>query len=55
VLTANTDFAHGKSLFPSAETAVATADFLVDGATILRFTGRSFRTPREITGAPLED
>jgi DNA replication protein DnaC len=55
VLTANTGFAHWKTLFPSEATAVATADRLVDGATILRFTGKSFRTPREITGAPLED
>ena len=55
VLTANTGFAHWKSLFPSEATAVATADRLVDGATILRFTGKSFRIPREITGAPLED
>jgi DNA replication protein DnaC len=55
VLTANTGFAHWKTLFPSEATAVATADRLVDGATILRFTGKSFRIPREITGAPLED
>lgn len=55
VLTANTGFAHWKTLFPSESTAVATADRLVDEATILRFTGKSFRTPREITGAPLDD
>jgi len=55
VLTANTGFANWKTLFPSEATAVATADRLVDGATILRFTGKSYRKPREITGAPLED
>lgn len=55
VLTANTGFTKWKNLFPSEATAVATADRLVDGATILRFTGKSFRQPREIVGAPLED
>jgi len=55
VLTANTGFANWKTLFPSEATAVATADRLVDAATILRFTGKSYRKPREITGAPLED
>jgi hypothetical protein len=34
---------------------MATVDRLVDRATILRFTGKSSRQPREICGAPLED
>jgi len=55
VLTANTGFSKWRSLFPSEATAVATVDRLVDGATILRFTGKSFRQPRDIVGAPLED
>ncbi len=55
VLTANTGFSKWKSLFPSEATAVATVDRLVDSATILRFTGKSFRQPRNIVGAPLED
>ena len=55
VLTANTGFSKWKSLFPSEATAVATVDRLVDRATILRFTGKSFRQPRDIVGAPLED
>jgi DNA replication protein DnaC len=55
VLTANTGFQHWKNLFPSESAAVATVDRLVDRATILRFTGKSFRQPREICGAPLED
>ena len=55
VLAANTGFAKWKSLFPSEETAVATVDRLVDRSTILRFTGKSMRDPKEITGAPLED
>lgn len=55
VLTANTGFSKWKNLFPSEATAVATVDRLVDGATILRFTGKSFRQPRDIVGAPLEE
>jgi DNA replication protein DnaC len=55
VLTANRGFSAWKRLFPSEATAVATADRLIDGATILRFTGKSFRKPREVIGAPLDD
>ena len=55
VLTANTGFSKWRSLFPSEATAVATVDRLVDSATILRFTGKSFRQPRDIVGAPLEN
>ena len=55
VLTANTGFQHWKRLFPSESAAVATVDRLVDRATILRFTGKSNRKPREISGAPLDD
>jgi DNA replication protein DnaC len=55
VLTANTGFSQWKNLFPSEAHAVATVDRLVDRATILRFTGKTCRVPREITGAPLED
>ena len=55
ILTANTGFGNWKNLFPSEATAVATVDRLVDGATILRFSGTSFRRPHEIVGAPLEE
>lgn len=55
VLTANTGFTHWTKLFPSEAQAVATVDRLVDNATILRFTGKSFRAPAQIVGAPLED
>ena len=55
VLTANTGFNHWKNLFPNEAMAVATVDRLVDDATILRFTGKSFRDPREIVGAPLDN
>lgn len=53
VLTANTGFAHWKHLFPSESSAIATVDRLVDRATVLRFTGKSFRGPKEVVGAPL--
>jgi len=55
VLTAHTGFQHWKNLFPSASAAVATVDRLVDRATILRFTGKSHRLPKETSGAPLDD
>ena len=54
-LTANTGFSKWRTLFPSEATAVATVDRLVDCATILRFTGKSFRQPHQIVGAPLEN
>ena len=50
VLAANTGFSQWKHLFPSEAQAVATVDRLIDCATILRFTGKSFRVPREILG-----
>lgn len=55
ILTSNTGFTHWKNLFPSEAAAVATVDRLVDRATILRFTGKSYREPRETVGAPLDD
>jgi DNA replication protein DnaC len=55
VLTAHTGFQHWKQLFPSVSAAVATIDRLVDRATILRFTGKSHRQPKDVSGAPLED
>lgn len=50
LLTANTGFKNWKSFFPSEAQAVATVDRLIDQATILRFTGKSFRKPKEIHG-----
>jgi len=47
VLTANTGFSKWRSLFPSEATAAATVDRLIDAATILRFTGKSFRQPKK--------
>ena len=55
VITANVGFSKWKTLFPSEAHAVATVDRLVDGASILRFAGKTFRAPKEIVGAPLDD
>jgi len=54
ILTANTGFKAWKNLFPSQAAAVSTVDRLIDGATILRFTGEGYRIPKEIHGAPLD-
>jgi DNA replication protein DnaC len=50
LLAANTGFNNWKSFFPSEAQAVATVDRLIDQATILRFSGKSFRKPRQILG-----
>lgn len=55
LLAANVGFKHWANLFPGEAAAVATVDRLLDDATVLRFTGKSCREPREIVGAPLED
>lgn len=55
VITANVGFSKWKTLFPSEAHAVAAVDRLVDGATILRFSGKTRRGPQEVVGAPLED
>lgn len=55
ILTANTGFNQWKNLFPSEASAVATVDRLVDGATILRFTGKGSRKPKEIYGESLAE
>jgi DNA replication protein DnaC len=54
VLTANCGFKKWKTFFPSEAHAVATVDRLVDRASILRFSGKSGRGPKEILGAPLD-
>jgi DNA replication protein DnaC len=55
LLAANTGFKNWKTFFPSEAQAVATVDRLIDRATILRFTGKSFRNPKDIFGADTED
>jgi DNA replication protein DnaC len=55
LLAANTGFKNWKRFFPSEAQAVATVDRLIDRATILRFTGKSFRAPKEVLGAETDD
>lgn len=54
LLAANTGFAGWKRYFPSEAQAVATVDRLIDNATVLRFSGKSWRGPKEIIGEPDE-
>lgn len=54
LLAANTGFTGWKRFFPSEAQAVATVDRLIDRASILRFTGKSFRAPQDIYGAELD-
>jgi DNA replication protein DnaC len=55
IITANVGFAKWSSFFPSDSQAAATVDRLLDRATILRFSGKSFRQPKDIHGAPLDE
>lgn len=54
IVVTNLPFRQWGTFLPSPAQAVAIADRLVDGATILRFTGKPFRVPKEILGAPME-
>jgi len=54
VVVSNLPFRLWAEFLPSPAQAVAIADRLVDDATILRFTGKPYRQPREVHGAPLE-
>lgn len=51
VVAANTGFTHWRRFFPSEAQSVATVDRLIDRATILRFSGKPCRAPKEIHGA----
>jgi DNA replication protein DnaC len=55
IVVTNLPFRQWGTFLPSPAQAVAIADRLVDNATILRFTGKPFRQPKEVFGAPLED
>lgn len=54
VVVTNLPFRRWGEFLASPEQAVAIADRLIDGATILRFGGPPFRKPRDIHGAPLD-
>jgi len=55
IVSANTGFENWARFFPTKAQAIATIDRLIDRATILRFTGKSFRKPQDILGAPLDE
>jgi len=55
VVVTNLPFKQWGEFLPSPAQAVAIADRLVDDATILRFSGKPYRQPREVHGAPLDD
>jgi DNA replication protein DnaC len=48
IITANAGFRVWKNLFSSEAAAVCTVDRLIEGATILRFTGEGYRKPKDI-------
>ena len=54
VVVTNLPFKQWGEFLPSPAQAVAIADRLVDDATILRFSGKPHRQPRDIHGAPLD-
>lgn len=53
LVTSNTGFENWNEFFPSKAQAIATIDRLIDRATILRFTGKTKRKPKEIHGGKL--
>jgi len=55
IVITNLSFKRWGEFLPSPAQAVAIADRLIDQATILRFSGKPFREPRDIFGAPLDD
>ena len=55
IVVTNLAFKKWGEFIPSAAQAVAIADRLIHDATILRFTGKPYRPPRDIHGAPLDD
>lgn len=53
IVVSNLPFKQWAEFLPSPAQAVAIADRLVDDATILRFSGKPYRQPRDVYGAPL--
>jgi DNA replication protein DnaC len=54
VVAANTSLDNWGEFFPSKAQAIATIDRLIDRATILRFTGKGCRAPRDVHGESLD-
>ena len=55
IVVSNLPFKQWAEFLPSPAQAVAIADRLVDDATILRFSGKPYRQPRDVHGAPLDN
>ncbi len=55
LVVSNLPFKQWAEFLPSPAQAVAIADRLVDDATILRFSGKPYRQPRDVHGAPLDN
>jgi len=55
VVVTNLPFKQWGEFLPSPAQAVAIVDRLIDQATILRFSGKPMRQPREVHGAPLDE
>lgn len=55
IVASNTGFQNWGRFFPSQAQGIATIDRLIDRATILRFTGKGFRKPEDIHGAPIDE
>lgn len=55
VVVTNLPFKKWGEFLPSPAQAVAIADRLIDEATVLRFSGKPWRKPRDIHGAPLDE
>lgn len=55
IVVTNLPFRRWEEFLPSPAQAVAIADRLIDQATILRFSGKPMRDPRDVHGAPLDD
>jgi DNA replication protein DnaC len=55
LVVTNLGFTKWGEFLPSPTQAIAIVERLIDKATILRFSGKPFREPKEVYGAPLED
>ena len=54
IVVSNLPFRKWGELLPSEPQAVAIVDRLIDDATILRFSGKPFRNPRDVHGSPMD-
>jgi DNA replication protein DnaC len=55
LVVTNLGFKKWGEFLPSPAQALAIAERLIDQATILRFSGKPYRKPKDVHGAPLDD